>query len=70
MGTSLLDEHIDVIKQFEKVYIALDKDATTKAISMMKRLRNYVPTKLIVLNKDLKDMQIGERNEFIKRHIN
>ncbi len=70
MGTSLLDEHIDVIKQFEKVYIALDKDATTKAISMMKRLRNYVPTKLIVLNKDLKDMQIGERNEFIKRHLN
>ena len=70
MGTSLLDEHIDVIKQFEKVYIALDKDATTKAISMMKRLRNYVPTRLIVLNKDLKDMQIGERNEFIKRHLN
>ena len=70
MGTSLLDEHIDVIKQFEKVYIALNKDATTKAISMMKRLRNYVPTKLIVLNKDLKDMQIGERNEFIKRHLN
>ena len=70
MGTSLLDEHIDVIKQFKKVYIALDKDATTKAISMMKRLRNYVPTKLIVLNKDLKDMQIGERNEFIKRHLN
>ena len=70
MGTSLLDEHIDVIKQFKKVYIALDKDATGKAILMMKKLRNYVPTKLIVLNKDLKDMQIGERNEFIKRHLN
>ena len=69
MGTTLLDEHIDVIKQFKKVYIALDKDATRKAISMMKKLRNYVPTKLIVLNKDLKDMQIGERNEFIGRHI-
>ena len=70
MGTTLLDEYIDVIKNYKKVYIALDKDATTKAISMMKRLRNYVPTKLIVLNKDLKDMQIGERNEFIKRHLN
>ena len=69
MGTSLLDEHIDVIKQFKKVYIALDKDATDKAILMMKKLRNYVPTKLIVLNKDLKDMQIGERNEFIRRYI-
>ena len=70
MGTSLLDEHIDVIKRFKKVYIALDKDATGKAILMMKKLRNYVPTKMIVLNKDLKDMQIGERNEFIKRHLN
>ena len=70
MGTSLLDEHIDVIKRFKKVYIALDKDATGKAILMMKKLRNYVPTKLIVLNKDLKDMQIGERNEFIRRYIN
>ena len=69
MGTTLLDEHIDVVKQFEKVYIALDKDATGKAILMMKKLRNYVPTKLIVLNKDLKDMQIGERNEFIRRYI-
>ena len=58
-----------VIKQFKKVYIALDKDATGKAILMMKKLRNYVPTKLIVLNKDLKDMQIGERNEFIRRYI-
>jgi len=69
MGTTLLDEHVDVVKQFEKVYIALDKDATGKAILLMKKLRNYVPTKLIVLNKDLKDMQIGERNEFIRRYI-
>ena len=69
MGTTLLDEHIDTIKKFKKVYIALDKDATGKAILMMKKLRNYVPTKLIVLNKDLKDMQIGERNEFIRRYI-
>ena len=69
MGTTLLDEHVDVIKQFKKVYIALDKDATGKAILMMKKLRNYVPTKMIVLNKDLKDMQIGERNEFIRRYI-
>ena len=36
MGTTLLDEHIDVIKKYKKVYVALDKDATTKAISMMK----------------------------------
>ena len=70
MGTTLLDEHIDVIKRFDKVYVALDEDATSKAYMMIRKLRNYVPTKLIVLNKDLKDMQIGERNEFIRRYIN
>ena len=69
MGTSLLDEHIKDIKQFKKVYVALDKDATSKAILMVRKLRNYVPTKLIVLNKDLKDMNKGERDEFIKRYI-
>jgi len=69
MGTTLLDEHIDVIKKFKKVFVALDKDATSKAYIMMRKLRNYVPTKLIVLNKDLKDMERGERNEFIRRYI-
>jgi hypothetical protein len=69
MGTTLLDDHIDVIKKHEKVFVALDKDATSKAYIMMRKLRNYVPTKLIVLNKDLKDMERGERNEFIRRCI-
>jgi len=69
MGTTLLDEHIDVIKNYKKVFVALDKDATSKAYIMMRKLRNYVPTKLIVLNKDLKDMERGERNEFIRRYI-
>ena len=70
MGTTLLDEHIDVIKDLDKVYVALDKDATSKAYMMVRKLRNYVPTKLVVLNKDLKDMEKGERNDFIRRYIN
>ena len=61
---------IDVIKDLDKVYVALDKDATSKAYMMVRKLRNYVPTKLIVLNKDLKDMEKGERNDFIRRYIN
>jgi DNA primase len=70
MGTTLLDEHMDVITKYKKVYVALDKDATSKAYMMIRKLRNYVPTKLIVLNKDLKDMEKGERNDFIRRYIN
>ena len=70
MGTTLLDEHMNVITKYKKVYVALDKDATSKAYMMIRKLRNYVPTKLIVLNKDLKDMEKGERNDFIRRYIN
>ena len=69
MGTTLLNEHVDVIKKYKKVFVALDKDATSKAYMIVRKLRNYVPTKLIVLNKDLKDMERGERNEFIGRYI-
>ena len=69
MGTTLLDEYIDTIKKYKKVFVALDKDATSKAYIMVRKLRNYVPTKLVVLNKDLKDMERGERNEFIRRYI-
>ena len=69
MGTTLLDDHIDVIKKHKKVFVALDKDATSKAYMIVRKLRNYVPTRLIVLNKDLKDMERGERNEFIRRYI-
>ena len=61
---------MDVITKYKKVYVALDKDATSKAYMMIRKLRNYVPTKLIVLNKDLKDMEKGERNDFIRRYIN
>ena len=64
-----LDEHMDVITSYKNGYVALDKDATSKAYMMIRKLRNYVPTKLIVLNKDLKDMEKGERNEFIRRYI-
>ena len=58
------------IKKYKKVFVALDKDATSKAYMMVRKLRNYVPTKLVVLNKDLKDMEKGERNDFIRRYIN
>jgi DNA primase len=38
MGTNLLDTHIDVIKKYKKVFVALDKDATDKAIKIVRKL--------------------------------
>jgi len=69
MGTSLLDSHIQVIRNYKKIFVALDKDATRKAVDIVRHLSNYVPTKLVVLKKDLKNMEKEDRNDFINSYI-
>ena len=69
LGTNLLTEHIDILKQYDRVFVALDKDATDKAISMVRALHSHVPTKLIVLKTDLKNMKKDERDDFIRSYI-
>jgi hypothetical protein len=36
---------------------------------MFRHLSNYVPTKLVVLKKDLKNMEREERDDFINNYI-
>ena len=69
MGTSLLDSHIQVIQNYKKIFVALDRDATRKAVDIVRHLSNYVPTKLVVLKKDLKNMEREERDDFINNYI-
>ena len=69
MGTSLLDSHIQVIQNYKKIFVALDKDATRKAVDIVRHLSNHVPTKLVVLKKDLKNMEKEDRNDFINSYI-
>ena len=54
LGTTLTDEAIQVIKGFDRAVIALDKDASGKAISMARRLNMYLPTTVKFLEQDLK----------------
>ena len=50
--------------------VALDKDATDKAIEMVRVLaQEGVPAKLAVLNNDLKNMEREERDDFLRRQI-
>jgi len=70
LGTNLLTEHIDILKQYDRVFVALDKDATDKAITMVRTLHSHVPTRLMVLHTDLKNMEKDERNDFLRSHIN
>ena len=69
MGTSLLDSHIQVIQNYKKIFVALDRDATRKAVDIVRHLSNYVSTKLVVLKKDLKNMEKEERDDFINNYI-
>ena len=69
LGTNLLAEHIEVLRQYDRVFVALDKDATDKAITMVRTLHSYVPTRLMVLHTDLKNMEKDKRNEFLRSHI-
>lgn len=69
LGTNLLNEHIEAIKKYERVFVALDKDATDKALQMVKILCRHVPTKLMVLNRDLKNLTKEERNDFLRSYI-
>lgn len=69
LGTNLLQAHIDVLKKYKKVNVSLDKDATDKALEMVRTLHTFVPTKLVILTKDIKNMEGTERDEFIRQHI-
>ena len=69
LGTNLLDEHIHQLSNYQKIFVALDKDATDKALDMVKILCRKVPTRLMVLDRDLKNMTNEERDDFIRSHI-
>ena len=69
LGTNLLDGHNEYLSNYQKIFVALDKDATDKALDMVKILCRKVPTRLMVLDRDLKNMTNEERDELIRSHI-
>jgi DNA primase len=54
LGTSLHDNHISRLFRFRHLIVALDKDASQKAIKIKKRLDSYRPTSVALLPDDLK----------------
>jgi DNA primase len=69
LGTSLLQEYIPHLLHYQKIYVALDKDATDKAVDMVKILCRIIPTKLMVLSRDFKNMTKEERNDHLRNYI-
>ena len=66
--SELLD-NVEFLSNYQRVFVALDKDATDKALDMVKILCRKVPTKLMVLHRDLKNLTNEERDEFIRSYI-
>jgi hypothetical protein len=54
LGTSLPDDYIPILKQFKKITIALDRDATSKAFDIHQKLCYYVKSQVKILDEDLK----------------
>jgi len=54
LGTSLNEHHIHQLRVFDKVIVALDADASQKAIKMQKMLAPHVTSELLFLTDDLK----------------
>ena len=54
LGTSLNDHHVHQLRVFEKVIVALDADASRKAIKMQKMLAPHVTSEVLFLTDDLK----------------
>ncbi len=70
LGTSLLESHIPTLRTYDRLVVALDKDATKKALDLVRRLQAHRPTSLVILDKDVKNMEEDERNDFLRSHIN
>lgn len=66
LGTSLLKEHIVQLKRFDTVYVALDKDATKLGLKTVQTLKPHLDVRMLILEDDLKNMEKGKLDEFIR----
>ena len=66
LGTSLPDDYIPVLKEFKKVTVALDRDATSKAFDINQKLCYYVRSQVKILEEDLKYYDTDQIKEILK----
>jgi len=67
LGTNLLQTHIDVLKNYKKVGIALDKDASKKAIKLLDDLALNMNVKFLLLEEDIKEMLDDDIKKLVDR---
>ena len=67
LGTSVKPAYMKFLTDtYDSLVVALDRDATGKALDIAKELGYYVPTTVRILEKDLKHYTVDEAKEFLK----
>jgi hypothetical protein len=66
LGTTLKSDYLDEVLQYEKIYIGLDEDATSKSFKIMDTLHLLRDCKIIILKKDLKYCSLIELERLFK----
>lgn len=69
LGTSIPDNLLNHLLKYDKLYLALDDDATGKAIQLQKHLQTHVETAIIPLRKDLKYFSQDEFQQLRKEYL-
>jgi len=69
MGTSLRDGHVGELANFDHIIVALDRDATDKALVILRELSRVVSCGLLMLDRDLKSMGEQERESVVRNAI-
>ena len=67
LGTNLLQTHIDVLKNYKKVVIALDKDASKKAVEILDDLSLSMNVKFLLLEDDIKEMMDEDVEKLVNK---
>jgi len=66
MGTELPISYLMYLANYDRLIVALDKDATIKALKIKKELDLYCKdVKVLMLEKDLKDSTLNERLDIL-----
>jgi DNA primase len=66
LGTSLKQSYIPTMRKFKKLYVCLDKDATSKAFDIANELMYYVDTEVKILDDDIKYLNQEELKELFQ----
>lgn len=67
LGTHLSKDNVDELKSWglNKYYLALDKDALSKAINYSQQYKNKLKLEVVSLERDIKNMSTFEFSDFI-----